>query len=112
MTRIRFEQQAVSPIHWRHLGFAVASLLWLATSVAASAADTLLFDNLRNFGARYDVGDPSLQPTNAHGRILDGPKDIGVADLELVAVFGTRGREVAIYRLPSAEYPPRATPFT
>src|SRR5687768_11735671 len=54
----------------------------LAVSFAAVGAETLLFDNLRAFGERLSVGDPDLQPTNSNGRIIDGPKDIGVADLD------------------------------
>jgi hypothetical protein len=33
------------------------------------------------------------------------------ADVEFVALFGETGSEIAVYRLPSAEYPPRATPL-
>jgi hypothetical protein len=57
-------------------------LLLLAATARVIAADTLLFDNLRAFGTRLDVGDPALSPTNAGGQIIDGPKDIAVADLD------------------------------
>jgi hypothetical protein len=55
--------------------------LLAAATPGASAAETLLFDNLRAFGTRLDAGDPSLSATNQGGRIIDGPKDIAVADL-------------------------------
>lgn len=64
------------------VGAALLLLLSLAIDYRASAASTWLFDNLRAFGTRLDVGDPSLTPTNADGRIIDGPKDIAVADLD------------------------------
>ncbi len=54
----------------------------LAVSPAIFAAETLLFENLQAFGTRYKAGDPERQPTNSYGRILDGPKDIGVKDLD------------------------------
>ncbi|PYJ02743.1 MAG: hypothetical protein DME25_15400 [Verrucomicrobia bacterium] len=59
-------------------------LLWLTLSAGpeVSAADTFLFDNLRALSSRLPVGDPSLTPTNSNGQILDGPKDIAVADLD------------------------------
>src|SRR5205809_1799436 len=56
-------------------------LLGLAAALNASAAGTLLFDNLRALGTRLPVGDPALAPTNSGGQIIDGPKDIAVADL-------------------------------
>jgi FG-GAP-like repeat len=56
-------------------------LLLLATVSRTSGAATLLFDNLAAFSTRLPVGDPVLALTNAFGQILDGPKDIAVADL-------------------------------
>src|SRR5438477_7897909 len=56
-------------------------LVALAAAPNASAAGTFLFDNLRAFSTRLPVGDPDLAPTNSGGQILDGPKDIAVADL-------------------------------
>ena len=42
-----------------------------------------LFDNLRVLGgSRYAVGDPSVTTTNRFGEVLEGPKEIAVADLD------------------------------
>jgi len=57
-------------------------LLLLATFGGTSGAATLLFDNLAAFSTRLPVGDPVLAGTNANGQIVDGPKDIAVADLD------------------------------
>ncbi len=50
------------------------------TSVVGQAQ---LFDNLRVLGgSRYAVGDPSVTTTNRFGEVLEGPKEIAVADLD------------------------------
>lgn len=42
-----------------------------------------LFDNLRVLGGtRYAVGDPAVTTTNRFGEVLEGPKEIAVADLD------------------------------
>jgi hypothetical protein len=47
------------------------------------AAHAQLFENLRALGgARYPVGDPSVTVTNLDGEIVEGPKDVAVADLD------------------------------
>jgi hypothetical protein len=61
---------------------ALGLLALLLTATPRATAATLLFDNLRAFGTRLDVGDPALSPTNQSGQIIDGPKDIAVADLD------------------------------
>jgi hypothetical protein len=89
----------------------LACLLLLDAAPPVIAADTLLFDNLRAFGTRLDVGDPALSPTNAGGRIIDGPKDIAVADLDGnsrpdLAVANKDGSVTVYYGLGGGEFGP------
>lgn len=46
---------------------ALAYLLLLTPTPRVIAADALLFDNLRAFGTRLGVGDPTLSPANTGG---------------------------------------------
>ncbi len=60
---------------------ALGLFLALAPRQTAGAAATFLFENLSAISVRLDAGDPSLSPTGSNGQIIDGPKDIAVADL-------------------------------
>ena len=59
----------------RHRSLASLSCLLLAASITTPSARAQLFENLRAFGNRYDVGDPTVA---AHRR--EGPKGICKAD--------------------------------
>src|SRR5437667_2311444 len=86
-------------------------LAGLAAALNVGAADTLLFDNLRGFSTRLPVGDPALAPTNSGGQILDGPKDIAVADLDGdglpdFAVANKDGSVTVYFGLGNAQFSP------
>src|SRR5207249_977192 len=61
----------------------ILAFLGAAFLLSLTSASAQLFDNLRSLaGTRYPVGDPALSQTNSHGEEVEGPKDIGVADLD------------------------------
>jgi hypothetical protein len=60
----------------------LASVALIVTCFSAGAASTLLFSNLTALAPRLKTGDPALQSTDGNGVIVDGPKDIAVADLD------------------------------
>jgi len=57
--------------------------VFVALALGVSPARAQLFENLRVLGGdRYTVGDPSVTVTNLDEDVVEGPKDIAVADLD------------------------------